>query len=269
MASQLNIEPCWKYYTSFASGLVNACKDCPDVPFVSLLVPTAADWGEEPNTKLIVRRIVFTTVSHDQGWTGSDRIDCHGTYENSHSLFDARVLESSGHERVRRKRLQYNLLARKEFKTHVSCWDYRDDRYTAWLGSIQEETRSKLYLKLSILDGIIMFEKPALTFGQRLLLHPNLPSRYKHRMTILHTRSCNMARKRYVFWQLSQALATMKNRSGYPYELHHWLIRTIFLMMLYRIVGERTTTLERSSWQILSGLNHQPRFLSIATSLLH
>ena len=142
MTSEQNINPDWKHFTSVANGLVNVCGACPGLSYVSLALPAAADGGA-----LLVRRVVFTTVSHDQGWVDADSNSKRGTYEASHTTFQARVLEPSGHERVPLRHLQSNVIAQSEFKTHVNCWDYHDQTHAKFLADIKEGDKIQILPK--------------------------------------------------------------------------------------------------------------------------
>jgi len=64
MAEQHQILPGWKHFTSFHRGLLSTCYLCPPRPYLSLQMPGL---GEYSGNRLIVRRAVLTTVSHDQG----------------------------------------------------------------------------------------------------------------------------------------------------------------------------------------------------------
>ncbi|KAK3386809.1 hypothetical protein B0H63DRAFT_447712 [Podospora didyma] len=81
------------------------------------------------NTLPRVRRILFTTTSHDQGYSGDP--ERQGTYLHSHTFFDVHVVEPSGHDRVPPRTLQFNMHARRAYRTHINCWDYRDAEYRA------------------------------------------------------------------------------------------------------------------------------------------
>lgn len=139
MALHLEIDPSWVYFTSSREKAQNAHQHCPIRPYLSLHIPRPSD----PATTLILRRIVFTTVSHDQGF--SNYTDQHGTYENSHTWFDANVIDPSGLYRVPRLVLQRNVHARWEATRHVKAYDFRDEAdenseegsSEAWLSAIK------------------------------------------------------------------------------------------------------------------------------------
>lgn len=139
MASHLEIDPSWVYLTSSREERQNTHQHCPIRPYLSLHMPTASD----PATTLIVRRIAFTTVSHDQGF--SNYTDKHGTYQDSHTWFDANVIDPSGLYRVPRLVLQHNVHARWEATRHVRAYDFRDEAdedseqgsSEAWLSAIK------------------------------------------------------------------------------------------------------------------------------------
>lgn len=124
MASQYGILPSWQYFTAFHTGHKAVCEDCPQRPYLSLKVPCI------PNNRVVVRRAVFTTISHDQGWASS-RPELNGTYEDTWTYFEVRVVDSAGRERIPREVTTQNVRASSEPKKHVVCWDFLDDKY--WL----------------------------------------------------------------------------------------------------------------------------------------
>ena len=104
MAGTLEISPSWKYYRAQRNGTVTVPQYCPERAYVELQVPEPA---------VTVRRIIFRTVSHDQGFSDNQR-DFGGTYEQSYSFFEAGVTTPSGHERVNSRDIQYNVHANFE-----------------------------------------------------------------------------------------------------------------------------------------------------------
>ena len=72
-----------------------------------------------------LRRIHFTTVSHDQGYSW-DHTN-HGTYAGSWTWFGAAILDERAHDRVEGKRIITNIHADASFRTHHVAWDYRDE----------------------------------------------------------------------------------------------------------------------------------------------
>lgn len=131
-----DVDQRWRYFSTSACNLTTTCQNCPEAPYISLTLPYPNQY-DEPGTVLHIRRIVFTTVSHDQGYSNSEVGQ--GSYSYSNTYFDIRVLGPSGHEAVPRRRLHYNIHARSDFKTHVCCWDYRDVRITSD-GGIDDDT---------------------------------------------------------------------------------------------------------------------------------
>lgn len=83
-----------------------------------------------------IQRIEFTTISHDQGFSGSNN---HDPYADSHTWFDARIITPSGHDRVSRRCIQTNVRASSVFKAHTNRWDRRegDAEIREWLEAIQ------------------------------------------------------------------------------------------------------------------------------------
>jgi Heterokaryon incompatibility protein (HET) len=128
-------DPSWTYFSAEDDSFITTSQHCPERPYVSLYFGSSPTISSSQN--LGVRRIVFTTVSHDQGFSGTPHLN--DTYEQSNTWFDARVVTPSGHDRVPRRRVQKNLHARFEFKTHVTCWDWEDDDdgLREWLDAIQ------------------------------------------------------------------------------------------------------------------------------------
>lgn len=138
MAPHLEVDPSWVYFTSSREEPQNTHQHCPIRPYLSLHIPRPSD----PATTLILRRIVFTTVSHDQGF--SNYPDEHGTYKNSYTWFDANVIDPSGLYRIQRLVMQHNVHARWEATRHVKAYDFRDEAdenseegsSEAWLSAI-------------------------------------------------------------------------------------------------------------------------------------
>jgi hypothetical protein len=124
MASQYDSLPEWQYFTAFHTTRKAVCKDCPQRPYISLSVPYI------PGNRVVVRRAVFTTISHDQGWA-TFRPELNGTYEDTWTYFEVRVVDSTGRDRIPREVTTQNVRASSEPKKHVVCWDFRDDKY--WL----------------------------------------------------------------------------------------------------------------------------------------
>ncbi|KAE9372520.1 HET-domain-containing protein [Stipitochalara longipes BDJ] len=126
-------DPSWAYFSAENDVLITMSQHCPERPYVSLQFGTPGVSSQ----KLSVRRIIWTTISHDQGYSGAPH--CYGTYDQSNTWFDGRIVMPSGHDRVSRRRIQINVHASLEFKTHVNRWDSGDgtDELRAWLAAIQ------------------------------------------------------------------------------------------------------------------------------------
>ncbi|KAK2591917.1 hypothetical protein QQS21_010391 [Conoideocrella luteorostrata] len=170
MAVDFDLDSNWKHYTTSVYDEISRCEKCPDRPYLSLAVP----WPDDPKADTIftVRRIVFTTVSHDQGYCDDKSV--HGKYGRaSHTGFEARVVDSAGRERVSRRYIQENIIACFDFKKHVNCWDYRntarsdmDENRDAdlsladWLQKIQSGDRIQIVPK-AIYQGWVNFIKEA------------------------------------------------------------------------------------------------------------
>ena len=118
---------------------VTVSEYCPERPYLEIQVPDDVE----------VRRLIFTTVSHDQG--SSNTQDHHGgTYEQSYTWFESAVVSPSGHERVPRRFIQNNVHASTEFRRHEIRWDIQDAHQkshwdvsspgmpvSTWLGAIR------------------------------------------------------------------------------------------------------------------------------------
>ena len=132
------IDPLWVYFSAEEEGEVTTTQYCSQQPYLSLRfgTPGAATIGA--SQELAVRRITFTTTSHDQGFSDSES-QYGGTYQASFTWFDACVLSPSGHERVPRRSIQYNVNASLEYKRHVNCWSLEDadDDLRHWMTSIR------------------------------------------------------------------------------------------------------------------------------------
>ncbi|KAF8064001.1 hypothetical protein FPV67DRAFT_1420628 [Lyophyllum atratum] len=81
-----------------------------------------------------VRRIIFTTVSHDQGWSTSNT-EWQGTYTHSYTWFEAGTSAPS----VARREIQRNVHANPDSRSHTNIWEPRDPTpgLNAWLTGIQ------------------------------------------------------------------------------------------------------------------------------------
>ncbi|KAG9227953.1 heterokaryon incompatibility protein-domain-containing protein [Amylocarpus encephaloides] len=123
-------DPSWTSFSVENDSFIRTSQHCPERPYISVAIISSQN--------LSVRRIDFTTISHDQGF--SDKADQNGdTYADSYTWFDARVITHSGHDRVPRRRIQTNVRASFEFKTHINRWDWRqgDAGVREWLAAIQ------------------------------------------------------------------------------------------------------------------------------------
>ena len=126
-------DPSWVYFSAENDVLINASQHCPERPYIALQVGTPGASSQ----RLSVQRIIWTTTSHDQGYSGVPH--CYGTYEQSNTWFDGRIIMPSGHDRVSRRTVQSNVHGSFVFKTHVNRWDSDDgdDGLRAWLAAIQ------------------------------------------------------------------------------------------------------------------------------------
>ncbi|CAI6094288.1 unnamed protein product [Clonostachys chloroleuca] len=126
-AIQLTVDPRWEYHSTSSSHSSQTSALCPEAAYVSLRLPTPdSNNGSSPSDSIVVHRIVFTTESHDQGF--SDNEGAIGTYRDSNSFFEAHVSDpSTGALRVPQRRIQYNHHASDVFRTHTNVWDRRDE----------------------------------------------------------------------------------------------------------------------------------------------
>ena len=97
-----------------------------------------------------ISKIIFTTMSHDQGW--SDLQGLHGTYLRSTSWFEADVGNrdnSPNEQESTRKHLQYNVHASREWKQHVNVWDRRtcSEGTRAWMDLLTCGTTVQVYAR--------------------------------------------------------------------------------------------------------------------------
>jgi hypothetical protein len=82
MAADFNAstDASWTYFLAENDAFITTSQHCPERPYVSLLFGSPAI---NVSTNLSVRRIVFTTVSHDQGFSGTAHLT--GTYDQSNT----------------------------------------------------------------------------------------------------------------------------------------------------------------------------------------
>jgi len=90
-----------------------------------------------------VRRIVFSTVSHDQGWSSNN--DSKGTYRNSYTWFEAGVVQASSS--YPRRIITHNIHASLEHRTHVRAWENTElfPELKKWLEQIVPGDRIVVY----------------------------------------------------------------------------------------------------------------------------
>jgi hypothetical protein len=83
--SGASTDPSWTYFLAENDAFITTSQHCPERPYVSLDFCSPAI---DSSTKVSVRRIVFTTISHDQGFSGTPHLT--GTYDQSnHGLTHA------------------------------------------------------------------------------------------------------------------------------------------------------------------------------------
>ncbi|KAK3935455.1 heterokaryon incompatibility protein-domain-containing protein [Diplogelasinospora grovesii] len=101
---------------------------CPRQPYVEIQVPAFVG---------LVRRVVITTVSHDQGFS-NDKGRFGGTYEHSNTWFEVAVITPSYHERTPSKIFQRNVHASLEPRRHENIWEIETGETSArgWLSEI-------------------------------------------------------------------------------------------------------------------------------------
>ncbi|KAK4142229.1 HET-domain-containing protein [Dichotomopilus funicola] len=132
------VDPRWVYFGAEQDVQITTTQYCPQQPYVSLRFGRPETVPADHSQRLVVRRVTFTTTSHDQGFSGEeDRFG--GTYDASFTWFEACVLAPSGHERGPRRMIHRNVHARFEYKTHVHCWSLEgaDDDLRSWMSGIR------------------------------------------------------------------------------------------------------------------------------------
>jgi hypothetical protein len=73
-----------------------------------------------------VQKIIFRTVSHDQGWSGEPY--WHGKYAHTWTWFDAAILPAGELHlpaNATQRFIQSNAHAVKEWRKHTNIWDWR------------------------------------------------------------------------------------------------------------------------------------------------
>ncbi|KAK2594589.1 hypothetical protein QQS21_007719 [Conoideocrella luteorostrata] len=95
---------------------IQVSRNCHGGPYVELRVPEGMR---------NVHRVIFRTVSHDQGYSNERHL--HGTYDGSYTWFVVSVITPGGHDRVARRLLQYNVHASAALKRHEISWSADDD----------------------------------------------------------------------------------------------------------------------------------------------
>ncbi|KAI9172584.1 Heterokaryon incompatibility protein [Paramyrothecium foliicola] len=105
-------DPRWTYHFAKENTPRSAGQQCPDLPYVSLTVP--------PDAR--IKRIRFATVSHDQGWSSEEPGD--DPYHGSNTFFEARIVDSSGRDKVPPTCIIRNITANPNPQNHEKCWDH-------------------------------------------------------------------------------------------------------------------------------------------------
>ena len=113
--------PSWKHLTTTHKCFTSTCEHCPERSYASLQIP-----NDGPGKRTLVRRVVFTTISRDQGYASLSP-DLIGTYSDAHAYFEASVVDCNGQDRINREILHHAIRGTPRFVRHVVCWDYRDD----------------------------------------------------------------------------------------------------------------------------------------------
>ncbi|KAF9068674.1 hypothetical protein BDP27DRAFT_1448202 [Rhodocollybia butyracea] len=98
-----------------------------EIPYVKLVMPNGN-----------FRSIMFVTSSHDQGYSGEPE-DTKGSYQNSHTWFEAAIMRQ-GEQVGSRRFIQANVQAAKQSRTHKNIWSMtkadRDSDMYHWMMSI-------------------------------------------------------------------------------------------------------------------------------------
>ena len=135
----------WSSARAARTELIQVSQYCPERAYVEVRLP---------NNIGAVRRVIFKTTSHDQGKHAgpshsrsvltasgfSDTADKDGgTYNQSYTSFEARILAPIGHDRSHRIVFQANIHADFTFRQHENVWNFDDNdpSHQNWLGSIK------------------------------------------------------------------------------------------------------------------------------------
>lgn len=84
-----------------------------------------------------VRKVVFTIDSKDQGYSWDS--EWHGTYEHSHTWFEATVEDDGTDQPFQGRKITANVHAGREYKTHVISWsrDSNDGDESLWVRNLR------------------------------------------------------------------------------------------------------------------------------------
>ncbi|KAH7014589.1 heterokaryon incompatibility protein-domain-containing protein [Microdochium trichocladiopsis] len=115
------VDPSWIYHTQRRADHIAACRDCPQIPYLSIALPRP-----DRSQQVALRRIAITIESHDQGFCDGPPREP-GSYSNSWTWFEVTLMDSSGRERIDRCEVQRNIPGNLQPRTHEIVWDYRDD----------------------------------------------------------------------------------------------------------------------------------------------
>jgi hypothetical protein len=116
-----DISPSWTKLAAAHGCFTSTCEYCPNRPYVSLRIP-----ADEAGKRIVVRRVIFTTTSRDQGFASHASQD-NGTYRDAYAYFEVSAVDANGQDRINREVLHHLLRATPRVVNHVVCWDHRDD----------------------------------------------------------------------------------------------------------------------------------------------
>lgn len=124
------VDPSWTRTTSCRDDMLEIDEYSSDIPCLELTV--------QSNLPSPVRRIVFRTVSHDQGWCTFCQ-ELIGSYQDSDTCFEADIrLQQNSNPKIsdqkdhnpcpKRRLIQKNARACGEYRLHTNVWDYRNSQ---------------------------------------------------------------------------------------------------------------------------------------------
>ncbi|KAJ7725555.1 hypothetical protein B0H16DRAFT_1781882, partial [Mycena metata] len=133
----LDLAECWMVSFAKRTDPDGALFDgsSPDMPYVTLKI------AGQPSSPL--RRLVFTTVSHDQGW--SSHTAEIGTYRQVHSWFEA---GNASLQPKNRRKIENNVHGSPDTRTHRNVWvPSLSSKYSDWMATFRSDDVLEVYAK--------------------------------------------------------------------------------------------------------------------------